>query len=243
LHPYLLELKELLRKLLIFLGLDVTKNIEYDRLTSKIFNQYLKEDSNCIDVGCHKGEILDIIIKKSPKGKHFAFEPIPEFYKGLESKYSKTVELFNVALSNESGETTFNYVKNAPAYSGIKERKYKVSNPDIEKLTVKLDTLDHLIKPETKIDLIKIDVEGGELNVLKGGKELITANRPLILFECGLGASEYYNTKPEEIFELIESYDLKLYTLKGFIQETSELTKENFVNLYQDNKEYYFVAK
>jgi len=222
--------------------LDVTKNIEYDRLTLQIFDTYLKSDSNCIDIGCHKGEILDIILKKAPNGTHFAFEPIPSLVNKLKSKYSNDATIYDVALSNELGETNFNYVKNAPAYSGIKERKYKVADPQIEKITVKLETLDHLIPSDTKIDLIKIDVEGGELNVLKGGKELISKNKPLILFECGLGASEYYNTQPEDVFVLIDSFGLKLFTLKNYISKKPALTKEDFIKIYKSNSDYYFVA-
>lgn len=235
-------MKELLRKILIFLKLDLTKNLEYDRLTYKIIKEHLKSDSNCIDIGCHKGEILDIMLKYAPQGNHFGFEPIPDFYQNLVSKYQNKATISNIALSNEKGNTTFNYVKNAPAYSGIKERKYKVSNPDIEKIEVELDLLDNCISGDQKIDLIKIDVEGAELNVLKGGKNLISKNKPLVLFECGLGASEFYNTQPEEIFELIESFGLSLYTLKSYIKKGKSLSKADFVKIYKDNSDYYFVA-
>ncbi|MCB0476904.1 MAG: FkbM family methyltransferase [Crocinitomicaceae bacterium] len=236
-------MKEIIRKILLFLHLDITKNLEYDRLTMEIFKKHLKSDSNCIDVGCHKGEILDEILKLAPQGKHFAFEPIPNFYKSLDSKYSEKVTLFNCALADETGETTFNYVKNAPAYSGIKQRKYAVSNPDIEKLNVKLEKLDDLIPQDQQIDLIKIDVEGAEFGVLKGGKELISKNKPLVLFEFGLGASDFYGTQPEDIFNYFKDCEMEVFTLKGFIQNDKALNSDQFKEIYLTNKDYYFVGK
>lgn len=235
-------MKDFLRKIFIALKIDITKNIEYDRLTSQIFKNYLKDNSNCIDIGCHKGEILDVILDLSPKGNHFAFEPIPPLFNQLKIKYGNKVSLFDCALSDEKGETNFNYVKNAPAYSGIKQREYKVSNPEIEEIKVQLNRLDDLIPENTKIDLIKIDVEGAELGVLKGGKNLIAKNKPLILFECGLGASEFYNTKPEDVYNELSSSGLNIYTLKSYINKGKALSENQFKTIYTENSDYYFVA-
>lgn len=227
----------------MFLHLDLTKNLEYDRLTLHIFKKHLKSDSNCIDVGCHKGEILEVILKLAPHGKHFAFEPIPQMFQGLNSKFSEKVTLYNVALSDEEGKTTFNYVKNAPAYSGLKQRKYAVDNPDIQKINVKLNKLDKLIPSDTKIDMIKIDVEGAEFGVLKGAFETIKRDQPLVLFEFGLGASEFYGTHPKDIFDFFESCEMKIFKLKDFMNDENPLSLEELTTTYNKNKEYYFVAR
>lgn len=236
-------MKEVIRKILLGLHLDITKNLEYDRLTLKIFKEQLNPNSNCIDVGCHKGEILKEILSLSPKGTHFAFEPIPDMYEALDEKFGRKVTIHNLALSNEEGSTTFNYVKNAPAYSGIKQREYAVDKPEIQELHVKLDKLDNIIPQNTTIDMIKIDVEGAELGVLQGGSELIKKNKPLILFEFGLGASEFYDTKPKDIFDFFESCEMKVYKLKDFISGAKALNEKELSEIYYQNKEYYFVAK
>jgi len=204
----------------------------------------VNQKSVCIDVGCHKGEILDLILKESPNMKHYGFEPIPVLYNNLATKYNNLAHIYNCALSDSQGETTFNYVKNAPAYSGIKQRKYAVENPDIETLHVKLERLDDIIPEAEKIDLIKIDVEGGEFNVLKGAVKLIQKNKPYIIFETGLGASEFYGTKPDELYDFFESVlQSKIYTLQKWIDDKSHLSKEEFLKLYNTNSEYYFIAK
>ncbi len=234
-------MKQTLKNILTFLKLDLTKNLEYDRLTKEIIQKIVKPDSVCVDVGCHKGEILDLFIEKS-KQKHYAFEPIPDMNKALKDKYGDSINLFNCALSNEKGETSFNYVKNAPAYSGIKKRAYKVANPDIEKIPISLEKMDDIINSNDKIDVIKIDVEGAELNVLKGAKNTILSNEPIIIFECGLGASEYYETTPNDVFTFFKEVGMKIFLLKKWIKKEEHLQEEEFVDIFNQNKEYYFIA-
>lgn len=235
------KLKSILRNLLSFLRLDLTKNLEYDRLTKQILKSTLHQNSNCIDIGCHKGEILDLFIKYAPKGKHLAFEPIPDFYHRLTEKYPQ-VNVYNYALSNSDGEVSFNYVKNAPAYSGLQQRHYAIKHPEIEKITVQKSQLDAIIPSTMAIDLIKIDVEGGELNVLKGAIQLIKKQQPIIVFECGLGASDFYGTSPEDVFDYFSEIHYDLFLLKDFIERKVALNKNQFIRVYQSNEEYYFIA-
>lgn len=235
-------MKDFIKAILNFLKLDLTKNIQYDRLTNLILKQVIKEDSNCIDIGCHKGEILEIMIKHSPKGTHYAFEPIPSFFDNLKDKFGKKCTIFPYALSDEEGQATFNFVKNAPAYSGLNKRKYAVENPEIEEIDVTLKKLDDLIPADKKISLIKIDVEGAEFKVLQGAKQLITRDLPVVIFECGLGASDFYGTDPKEVFDFFESCGLKMSLLKSWIDKKSPLTLDEFKAVYKTNEEYYFIA-
>lgn len=235
-------MKDFIRMLLRAFHLDVTKNLQYDRSTLKIMKKAINPASNCVDIGCHKGEMLDLMLKFSPNGKHFAFEPIPDMYEKLNVKYNGNCEVFQLALSDKKGETTFNYVKNAPAYSGIKKRKYAVKEPQIEELRVKVDLLDNVLPNDLKIDFIKIDVEGGEFGVLKGAKEILKQSKPIVVFEFGLGASEFYGTKPGDLFDFIESCGLKISLLNTWLKEGNPLEKEEFIATYLENKEYYFIA-
>lgn len=236
-------LKDTARFILNLFHLDLTKNLEYDRLTKRVMKQYLSADSNCIDVGCHKGEILDLILKYAPNGKHLAFEPIPSLFGGIAKKFGDKVEVFPYALSNSEGKTQFNYVKNAPAYSGLKKRKYEVKDPDIEIIDVELKALDNLIPEDKKIDLIKIDVEGAELGVLQGSISTLKKNKPLVIFEFGMGASDYYGTKPHDIYDLlVDECGLQIFTLSEWLKHAAPLSKDTFEDHYKNNSEYYFLA-
>ena len=238
-------LKEIIRKTLIFLHIDLTKNIKYDRLTLKVFDKILHQDSNCIDVGCFKGEILEEMLNRSPKGQHLAFEPVPVLFDAIKHKFQNNshVQLFNIALNDTSGTTSFHYAVGAPAYSGIKKRDYDGKDPEIELIEVKTDKLDNVIPEDYAVDLIKIDVEGAEFNVLKGAKKTITKYKPIIIFEFGLGASDYYKTTPNDIYTFFNTEcAYQIYLLEDFLKDQQALSFEEFEQIYSEKKEYYFIS-
>jgi FkbM family methyltransferase len=235
-------LKDTARKVLSMLHLDLTRNLKYDRLTRKIIRRVLRPGSLGIDVGCHKGEILDIFLKYSPAARHYAFEPIPHLYKNLEENYGHKCRVYPYALAEEEGTATFQHVKNAPAYSGLKKREYAVNMPEIEQITVKVAALDSLIDPAESISLIKIDVEGAELGVLKGARSLLVSQKPVVIFECGLGATDHYGTLPGEVYDLLLEAGLKISSLEGFLDNSRSYTREQFCEVYYGKEDYYFVA-
>lgn len=236
-------IKDILRRILNFLHLDITKNLEYDRLTKLVLKELVREDSNTADIGCHKGEILNMLLQMAPKGKHAAFEPLPVFYQGLQKKFGQRVKIYPYALSDKSGHTTFHFVKNAPAFSGIKKRSYLVSSPVIEELSVEMKKLDEVWPMDLRLDFIKIDVEGGELDVMKGAAALVKKYKPAMVFEFGLGSSDHYGAGSKEMYEfLVVKNGLRLNTLKGFLRKGKPLSEGEFSLCFSSNKEYYFVA-
>lgn len=238
-------MKQLLKKILACLNISLTRNQRYDAYTRLILEKSLKSGSQCIDIGCHKGEILDLMLKWSPEGKKFGFEPIPELFQDLALKYQHNplVTILPIALYDSKGKTSFQHVLNAPAYSGIRQRKYDGKQVEIEQITVDTDLLDNLIPEDMRIDLIKIDVEGAEFQVMKGGVKTISRSRPVIIFEFGMGAADFYGSEPRELYQfLTKECSLSISTLKGFLDHTRPLTEGAFKNHFEKGKEYYFVA-
>src|SRR5690606_23667035 len=101
--------------------------------------------------------------------------------------------------------------------SGLIKRRYDRPNEEDCNITVKTDLLDRIIPVDMPIDLIKIDVEGGELLVLEGAKETIKRSKPVIIFEHGLGASDYYGAPPEQVFRLLDGCGLKINTMERWL--------------------------
>ncbi len=236
-------LKRIIKKACFLAGIDLTRNMAYDRYAAKIMRGLLRHDSNCIDVGSHNGEFLGRILRCAPGGRHYAFEPIPEYYETLVRLYGDRATVLPYALSDKDGETIFHFVRNAPAYSGLKKRSYATSTPDICEIRVQTRALDNVIPPGTCIHFMKIDVEGAEYDVLKGARALIKECRPVIVFEFGLGASEYYHTSPEDVYKLLsEECGLCISLLKDFPEKNNALSFEAFEKHYQDKTEYYFIA-
>ncbi len=235
--------KGFFRRWLFRAGLDLTKNMRYDRLTMKIMRKVIHPGANCLDVGSHEGDVLQKCIDLAPHGRHFAFEPIPAYFERLKREYDGRATILPFALADESGRTEFQFVRNAPAYSGLRRRKYAVQSPDISRIDVDVRRLDDVIPEDLQTDFIKIDVEGAEFQVIKGGKNLIKRCAPVIVFEFGLGASDYYGSGPDDLYHLlVDDCGLKISLLKSFLGDDPPLTQEQFRQHYHQKAEYYFVA-
>lgn len=239
-----MSLKSFIKKVLKLSPIPLSKNHGYDLMTNKILRKVLGPKSNCIDVGCHKGEILDLILKYSPKGIHHGFEPIPMLYENLVTKYSDKSNciISSVAASNEKGESTFNYVVSNPSYSGLKKRSYDNKNEKDMVIQVRTEKLDELIPNDIKIELIKVDVEGGEMLVFEGAKNLIQKDKPILIFEHGLGASEFYDGSPAKLFAFFKSIDYAIFTLDKYLKESAPLNEEALKDQFYNRKNYYFIA-
>jgi FkbM family methyltransferase len=236
-------MKRILKGLIQYSPVALTKNQHYDRLTKKVIKSVCRPDSNCIDVGCHKGEILDLMRAAAPQGHHWGFEPIPALCNALKEKYANTsCTISPIALSNAAGEATFNYVTSNPAYSGLLRRKYDRPNEEDTSITVQTAKLDDILPRDFRVDLVKIDVEGAEMLVLQGARETIARSKPVIIFEHGIGASDIYGTGPEEVYQFFTSLKFGIYLLETFLKKGPSFKKEEFVSQYKDRKNFYFIA-
>lgn len=228
------------KKIISLFPIPLTKNERYDRLTKKIIHRYAHASSIMVDIGAHKGKILKMMIAANPSQKPLAFEPISELYRHLCKLYKDQAIIHNMALGNQSGKSSFIFVRSNPAYSGLKARPYdqKESTTTIE---VQVEKLDNVIPKNTPISLIKIDVEGAELEVLKGALDLLQHQSPIVIFEFGKAASAYQVTY-SAMFQFWNAIGYSIYTLKDFLQNRSALNIANFSVLVQKDIEYLFVA-
>jgi FkbM family methyltransferase len=174
----------------------------------------LASDSNCLDIGANAGGVLEQIVRLAPAGRHIAFEPLPALADDLKRRFPG-VEVRRCALADQTGTAEFVHVVNRPGYSGLRERRYPGAER-LERLTVEVARLDDVLDRDYRPALIKIDVEGAEREVIAGGLETIARHKPLVVFEHGLGAADYYGTQPEQIHELlVGGAGLRLFDLDG----------------------------
>jgi FkbM family methyltransferase len=244
-------LKSILKKVLGPVGwcefLLKTKRIDmntyYDMLSELVLQRVLTPTSVCIDVGCHVGSILKIMMNYAPQGRFLAFEPLPHLYEQLLSDFSfDNVSIYNVALSYSQGKTSFKYVTTNPALSGIRERDYGGRDEVITQIEVNTDTLDNILKSENikQLSLIKIDVEGGEYWVMKGGQEYIKKYKPVIIFEYGLGSAYFYDVTAKDIFELLhDRCGLNISLMSRYLLNKPPFTKTEFC---AQDYHFYYIA-
>lgn len=187
----------------------------------------LKRDSNCIDVGAHSGFFLRQFLEFAPAGRHLAFEPIPALAAELRQKFPG-VEVHGYALSDQEGQATFHYVPELPGWSGLRSQPYPVATHP-QMIPVELRRLDHLITESTPIAFIKIDVEGAELEVLRGAAGILRYQKPVVLFECGKIHHTSYATTPKTIHEFLASCGMGVFLL----DQSGPLTLEAFTEIYE----------
>jgi FkbM family methyltransferase len=227
-----------------FEGEDVAArmNAAYDAQTVEVMRRCLRADSNCVDVGCHEGSILREMLRWAPAGSHYAFEPLPELYEGLLASFPG-VRVYPLALSDAAGEVSFQRVTSNLAYSGLKRRHYPSPDEAVEVITVKAELLDHVIPEGLSVALVKIDVEGAELQVLRGALRTIRRSRPFIIFEHGLGAADFYGTTPEEVYDLLTAQaGLRISLMEDWLAGRGPLSREQFCDQFQRSANFYFMA-
>jgi FkbM family methyltransferase len=221
----------------------IQKNYQYDKEVEKLMARILKKDSVCVDVGCARGVLLREMIYFAPRAKHYAFEPIPINYEYLVKEFEKKAHVFPIALGQMKGESKFHFVKSDSGYSGLQEREYATSHEDIEIISVKVDTMDSVIDLDVKIDFIKIDVEGGEYDVLVGAKDIITTHKPCIVFEFQKGAADRYGVSPEKIYDLlVNTFGYNIFLMKDWLDNKPPVSLQKFQDYFENKTEFYFMA-
>jgi FkbM family methyltransferase len=234
-------LRKLIKYIASFSPFPLTKNEYYDRLTEQVIKKACKKTSICVDVGANEGKILSMCIKHCSQSLHYAFEPIPNLYFLLVRKYGSAAKIFKVALSDKKGTSNFSYVVDDPAYSSFKQRNFE-KHKTIQQLDVETDCLDNLIPETITIDLIKLDIEGGEYEALLGSVKIIERCKPVILFEFGKGGADAFNVTPQMMYNLLSNYGYKINFLDAFLKSEPSLNMLEFEKEYHKGKEYFFIA-
>jgi FkbM family methyltransferase len=187
----------------------------------------MKEGQVVFDVGTNIGyTLLRAAQCVGPTGKVFGFEPAHRNYskclKNLELNGLPNVEVQKLALGNTNGPQrlviTDEHNTGMNRLAGDQE-----SGESVE--VIKLD--DWVIQNSiTHIDVIKIDVEGFELNVLKGGYAAIQQHKPALFIEINDSYLRHFGASVQEIFLLLVSQGYNLYDI--FFRKISPVDKAEF---------------
>ena len=198
---------------------------EHDMIP-KVLQRVLREDSNSIDVGAHLGSTLSKVMRLAPNGRHIAFEPIERKANWLRRKFPE-VEVHCVAVGERGARTRFLENLTRPGFSGFGMTENH--RDQWREYDVDVGTLDETIGAEYRPDFMKIDVEGAEYLVLRGGRQVIRRSRPVILFESGPGGAERVGVTRADLYgELTRELGYAVYFLDAFLSEGPPMSWEVF---------------
>jgi FkbM family methyltransferase len=167
-----------------------------------------------VDVGTNRGQVLGKAVHVAPRGRHVAFEPIPELAEQVAAAFPG-VDTRRKALGARPDRAEFCHFRALDGWSGLRRR------PEIsdqrgapEYFEVEVSTLDlELAGAEPRV--VKIDVEGAEVAVLEGGRELLARARPIVIFEHDFGPASLYGVQPGAPFDLLDGLGYEIYSALG----------------------------
>ena len=163
------------------------RNIDYDVncTPEKFFRRLIPQDTPLIvDVGAHTGESVMFFKSIFPGARIYSVEPDPESFAMLLQNCPDVTRAFNLAVHSQSGKATFFQYKDNSHLNSL----YPLNRASVDSLgyvkraqenqvEVRVLTLDDLVFEldigSKRINLLKIDVQGAEVDVLSGAKSML----------------------------------------------------------------------
>ena len=139
---------------------------DYENAEIEYTKTYLKEGMTVVDVGANVGLYSVLAANKiGDTGRIFAFEPAPEIFEILKANAElyPTITPYNFGLHNHKGEVYF------------KEK-------EVYEAALRVEKGDDILKDIDTVDFIKIDVDGAEVGVLEGMRDLIDRSPSVVIF-------------------------------------------------------------
>lgn len=178
-----------------------------------------------VDVGAHIGSITSEV-HLNDKGIHIiAIEAIPEKVVKLQKKFPYA-EIHQCAVGESEGESSFFVNIHQSGYSSL--RSPSDDDNSFKEITVPLKMLDSIITSDI-VDAVKIDVEGAELGVLLGGDQILSENRPTIMFESAQISNNNLGYTKEALWEYFHQRDYMVLIPNRVAHNDDGLSLEEFI--------------
>jgi FkbM family methyltransferase len=168
-----------------------------------------------VDVGANAGIFTLMAASLAGEGGSVhAFEPSPRDRERLLANVSinalKNVHVHSQALGREAGKATLEVAgSDHPGHNTIGGFAYS-ADTRAGSIEVDLMSLDDFAQGLTRLDLLKIDVEGSETSVLQGARETLRKFRPIIVAEAYDPSLRQLGTSASELLQLVRSYDYEI---------------------------------
>ena len=200
------------------------------------------EQGSIMDVGANLGIFTLVVNRILPGRPIVAFEPAPSTFQALQSNVSDAqaanIECHRLAISEREGVAHFEMLEHARANSSLSASPWSLGNRGIE---VPCTTLDRFaaIHEIASIALLKVDVEGFEAAVFRGGSTLLRERRArVIYFEICPRLAEAAGYRPSDAAEILARHGYSLHRISkrgclepSRVENIGQLALENWVAL------------
>ncbi len=161
---------------------------------SKASSIWISSGNTVIDIGANDGRtafVFSCCVGRN--GSVYAIEPNPALCKNIRQSRYKNIAVHKIAISSSIGETDFFIDTQASAVASTLNRAHVAREMErhgavFARTRIKTVTLDRFCDENHIVpDFIKIDVEGAEEDVIRGGLEVLRKHHPIVWFECWCG--------------------------------------------------------
>jgi len=194
----------------------------YEPATMAVLQRILTPGAVFVDAGAHIGAFtLFAATLVGPFGRVISFEPSPREYSSLERNVAlnrlPNVTLNQEALYNGSGEHTLLVAE--PSSSGHNTLGSKLPYAGVEvveRVTIRTTALDEVLRKQriSRLDAIKLDVEGSECPALEGARDILCSLHPALIVELNRSALHSNGYSAEELERLLRAFNYRLWRIE-----------------------------
>jgi FkbM family methyltransferase len=205
------------------LELNGNRWFDFEPHLASLYRALLRPGDVAVDgganVGLHAVQMAEAV---APSGKIFAIEPVPEILQHLRLNLQKArvtsdvVTVLSCGLSDAEKETDFYQVLDPIEHelSGLRNREILGSH-QVKQIRIKTTTLDAICQHLHRLDFVKLDLEGGEMDALRGGRSTFQRLRPLTAIEQDQNSPRYFGYSWNDLLEYFFSLNYQIYDLFG----------------------------
>jgi FkbM family methyltransferase len=210
----------------------------YEHENFEFLSKSCKEGSVIIDIGAHIG-LFSVIASQvaGSRGKVFAFEPAPSTYKLLQhtidiNHKKDVIEPFQKAVGKEAGKITF-FVSDGEADNSNSLVNYK-DDRALHGIDVEVTSVDAFVQEKnlSRLDFIKIDVEGAEYDTLRGAAGTLKSLRPVCIVAIHPEPIQAKGDRLEDIYDLIAGCRYRITYNEKELSKAELLVNKELIDLH-----------
>ncbi len=211
----------------------------YEPFESKLVKEHLKPGLTVYNIGANLG-YYSILASEcvGPQGKVYAFEPAPENFELLQRTVAENrisnIELIQAAVGAAVGSAVL-------SISSTNSGDHQLQNiASREHVVVNVLSIDSFISEgHRKPDAIIMDVQGSELDALRGGTELLASKHPLVIFTefWPSGLDQRHPNGAKEMLEILERASFRMSTIDEKHRSVTQTSQRQLLDQFSGNAE------
>jgi len=215
------------------LSQELILNKKWEAFETSIFLQYLKPGDVVLDLGAHIGYYTLLAARAVGNiGKVYAFEPDPRSFRLLtknviENGYNNVILVNKAVTAKNENIRLYIHAKNTGDHRAYDSHDNRKSIP------IQAIALDDFLKREQTVDLIKMDIQGSEIDALLGARHILKNNKGvIILTELSPIGFQLNHSSSMKYIELLRKNHFIIYYLDEEKQTIMEISDKELLSRY-----------